>query len=214
MSRRISAHVTSFFEVDYTHIAELRRKNKAAYTERGANLTYLAFIAKACAEMLRQHPVVNASVTADSVIYRHDVNIGIAVALEWGLIVPVVKHADELSLFGLARAINDLGDRARTKKLSPEEVQRGTFTITNPGVFGSFAGAPIINQPQVAILGVGGIEKRPRVITLPDGTDTIAVRTMGMLSMSYDHRVVNGADADRFLADVKKLLQDFSEGAV
>jgi len=214
MSRRVSAHVTSFFEVDYTHIAELRRKNKAAYTERGANLTYLAFIAKACAEMLRQHPVVNASVTADSVIYRHDVNIGIAVALEWGLIVPVVKHADELSLFGLARAINDLGDRARTKKLSPEEVQRGTFTITNPGVFGSFAGAPIINQPQVAILGVGGIEKRPRVITLPDGTDTIAVRTMGMLSMSYDHRVVNGADADRFLADVKKLLQDFSEGAV
>jgi pyruvate dehydrogenase E2 component (dihydrolipoyllysine-residue acetyltransferase) len=214
MSRRISAHVTSFFEVDYTHIAELRRKNKASYAERGANLTYLGFIAKACAETLRQHPVVNAAVSGDNIIYRRDVNIGIAVALDWGLLVPVVKHADELSLIGLARAITDLGERARTKKLSPDEVQRGTFTITNPGVFGSFAGAPIINQPQVAILGVGGIEKRPRVITLPDGTDTIAVRTMGMLSLSYDHRVVDGADADRFLADMKKLLQDFPEGAV
>jgi pyruvate dehydrogenase E2 component (dihydrolipoamide acetyltransferase) len=214
MSRRISAHVTSFFEVDFTHIAELRRKNKASYAERGANLTYLAFIAKACAETLRQHPVVNAAVSGDSIIYRGDVNIGIAVALDWGLLVPVVKHADELSLIGLARAINDLGERARTKKLSPDEVQRGTFTITNPGVFGSFAGAPIINQPQVAILGVGGIEKRPRVITLPDGTDAIVVRTMGMLSLSYDHRVVDGADADRFLADVKQRLQDFPEGAV
>jgi 2-oxoglutarate dehydrogenase E2 component (dihydrolipoamide succinyltransferase) len=214
MSRRISAHVTSFFEVDFTHIAELRRKNKASYAERGANLTYLAFIAKACAEMLRKHPVVNAAVSGENIIYRHDVNIGIAVALDWGLLVPVVKHADELALIGLARAINDLGERARTKKLSPDEVQRGTFTITNPGVFGSFAGAPIINQPQVAILGVGGIEKRPRVVTLPDGTDGIAIRTMGMLSLSYDHRVVDGADADRFLADVKKLLQDFPEGAV
>jgi 2-oxoglutarate dehydrogenase E2 component (dihydrolipoamide succinyltransferase) len=214
MSRRISAHVTSFFEVDFTHIAELRRKNKASYAERGASLTYLAFIVKACAETLRRHAVVNAAVSGDNIIYRRDVNIGIAVALDWGLLVPVVKQADELSLIGLARAINDLGERARTKKLSPDEVQRGTFTITNPGVFGSFAGAPIINQPQVAILGVGGIEKRPRVVTLPDGTDSIAVRTMGILSLSYDHRVVDGADADRFLADVKKLLQDFPEGAV
>jgi len=136
------------------------------------------------------------------------------VALEWGLIVPVIKHADELSLMGLTRAINDLGERARTKKLSPDEIQRGTFTITNPGVFGSYAGAPIINQPQVAILGVGTIEKRPKVISLPDRTDTIAIRTMGMISMSYDHRVVDGADADRFLADVKKTLQEFPEGAV
>jgi 2-oxoglutarate dehydrogenase E2 component (dihydrolipoamide succinyltransferase) len=214
MSRRTSAHVTSFFEVDFTHIAELRRKNKASYAERGASLTYLAFIVKACAETLRQHPVVNAAVSGDNIIYRRDVNIGIAVALDWGLLVPVVRQADELSLIGLARAINDLGERARTKKLSPDELQRGTFTITNPGVFGSFAGAPIINQPQVAILGVGGIEKRPRVVTLPDGTDSIAVRTMGMLSLSYDHRVVDGADADRFLADVKKLLQDFPEAAV
>src|SRR5216117_769065 len=214
MSRRTSAHVTSFFEVDYSRVAELRRKHKAAYAERGVNLTYLAFIAKACAENLRRHPVVNAAVSGDNIIYRGDVNIGIAVALEWGLIVHVVKHVDELSLSGLARAINDLGERARTKKLSPDEIQRGTFTITNPGVFGSYAGAPIINQPQVAILGVGAIEKRPKVVTLPDGTDTIAIRTMGLLSMSYDHRVVDGADADRFLADVKRALEDFPEGAI
>ena len=213
-SRRTSAHVTSFFEVDYSRIAELRVRHKASYTERGANLTYLAFIAKACAEQLRAHPVVNSAVSGDTIIYRHDINVGIAVALEWGLIVPVIKHADELSLMGLSRAINDLGERARTKKLSPDEIQRGTFTITNPGVFGSYAGAPIINQPQVAILGVGTIEKRPKVITLPDRTDTIAIRVMGMISMSYDHRVVDGADADRFLADVKKALQEFPEGAV
>jgi len=214
LSRRTSAHVTSFFEVDYSRVAELRRKHKAAYTERGVNLTYLAFIAKVCAENLRKHPVVNAAVSGDNIIYRGDVNIGIAVALDWGLIVPVVKRADELSLGGLARAINDLGERARTKKLLPDEIQRGTFTITNPGVFGSYAGAPIINQPQVAILGVGTIEKRPKVVTLPDGTDTIAIRTMGMVSMSYDHRVVDGADADRFLADVKRALEDFPEGAI
>jgi 2-oxoglutarate dehydrogenase E2 component (dihydrolipoamide succinyltransferase) len=214
MSRRTSAHVTSFFEIDYSRVAELRRKHKAAYAERGVNLTYLAFIAKTCAEHLRTHPVVNAAVSGDNIIYRRDVNIGIAVALDWGLIVPVVKRADELSLGGLARAINDLGERARTKKLLPDEIQRGTFTITNPGVFGSYAGAPIINQPQVAILGVGTIEKRPKVVTLPDGTDTIAIRTMGMVSMSYDHRVVDGADADRFLADVKRALEDFPEGAI
>src|SRR6266576_2752996 len=214
MSRRTSAHVTSFFEIDYSRVAELRRKHKAASAERGVNLTYLAFIAKACAENLRKHPVVNAAVSGDNIIYRRDVNIGIAVALDWGLIVPVVKRADELSLSGLARAINDLGERARTKKLSPDEIQRGTFTITNPGVFGSYAGAPIINQPQVAILGVGAIEKRPKVVTLPDGTDTIAIRTMGMISMSYDHRVVDGADADRFLADVKRTLETFPDGAM
>jgi len=214
MSRRTSAHVTSFFEIDYSRVAELRRKHKAAYAERGVNLTYLAFIAKTCAENLRKHPVVNAAVSGDNIIYRRDVNIGIAVALDWGLIVPVVKRADELSLAGLARTINELGERARTKKLLPDEIQRGTFTITNPGVFGSYAGAPIINQPQVAILGVGAIEKRPKVVTLPDGTDTIAIRTMGMVSMSYDHRVVDGADADRFLADVKRALEDFPEGAI
>ena len=214
MSRRVSAHVASFFEIDFTRIAQLRAKAKQSYTERGVSLTFLAFIAKACAENLRKHPVVNAAVSGDSTIYRADVNIGIAVALDWGLIVPVIKHADELSLIGIARAINDLGERARTKKLLPDDIQRGTFTITNPGGFGPFAGIPIINQPQVAILGVGAIEKRPKVVTGSDGTESIAIRTMGMLTMSYDHRVVDGADADKFLADVKKLLQEFPEGAV
>jgi pyruvate dehydrogenase E2 component (dihydrolipoamide acetyltransferase) len=214
MSKRTSAHVASFFEIDYTRVAQLRAKAKQAYADRGVSLTFLAFIAKACAENLRKHPVVNAAVSGDSTIYRADVNIGIAVALDWGLIVPVIKHADELSLIGIARAINDLGERARTKKLLPDDIQRGTFTITNPGGFGPYAGIPIINQPQVAILGVGAIEKRPKVVTLPDGSDTIAVRTMGMLTMSYDHRVVDGADADKFLADVKKMLQEFPEGAV
>jgi len=213
-SRRVSAHVASFFEIDYTRVAQLRAKHKAAYAERGVNLTYLAFIARACAEQLRQHPIVNAAVSGDSTIYRRDINIGIAVALDWGLIVPVIKHADELSLLGLARAINDLGERARTKKLTPDEIQRGTFTITNPGGFGPYAGIPIINQPQVAILGVGTIEKRPKVITAADGSDAIAIRTMGMLTMAYDHRVVDGADADKFLADVKRMLQEFPEGAV
>jgi pyruvate dehydrogenase E2 component (dihydrolipoyllysine-residue acetyltransferase) len=207
MSRRTSAHVASFFEVDFTRVAQLRAKA----TEKP---TFLAFIVKACAVNLRKHPVVNAAVSGDNTIYRAEINIGIAVALDWGLIVPVIKHADELSLSGLARAIADLGERARTKKLLPDDIQRGTFTITNPGGFGPFAGIPIINQPQVAILGVGAIEKRPKVVSLPDGSDTIAIRTMGMLTMSYDHRIVDGADADRFLADVKKMLQEFPEGAV
>jgi 2-oxoglutarate dehydrogenase E2 component (dihydrolipoamide succinyltransferase) len=214
MSKRVSAHVASMFEVDFTRVAQLRATAKQSYAERGANLTFLAFIVKACAENLRKHPIVNAAVSGDSTIYRGDVNIGIAVALEWGLIVPVIKHADELALMGIARAINDLGERARTKKLSPDDIQRGTFTITNPGGFGPYAGIPIINQPQVAILGIGAIEKRPKVVPAADGTDSIAIRTMGMLTMSYDHRVVDGADADKFLADVKKLLQEFPEGAM
>jgi 2-oxoglutarate dehydrogenase E2 component (dihydrolipoamide succinyltransferase) len=214
MSRRVSAHVSSYFDVDYTHITKLRAKKKQEYASRGVNLTYLAFIAKAVADNIRKHPIVNAAVSSDATIYRNEINIGIAVALEWGLIVPVIKHADELSLLGIARAINDLGERARTKKLNPDEVQRGTFTITNPGVFGGVIGFPIINQPQVAILGVGGISKQPAVITLPDGTDVIAVRTKGIISMTYDHRVVDGADGDRFLADVKKTLESFPESAV
>ncbi|PYP14547.1 MAG: 2-oxoglutarate dehydrogenase, E2 component, dihydrolipoamide succinyltransferase [Gemmatimonadetes bacterium] len=214
MSKRVSAHVASFFEVDFTRVAQLRSKAKQGYAERDVNLTFLAFIAKACADNLRKHPIINAAVSGDSTIYRADVNIGIAVALDWGLIVPVIKHADELSLMGLARAINDLGERARTKKLSPDDIQRGTFTITNPGGFGPFAGIPIINQPQVAILGVGAIEKRPKVVAASDGTESIAIRPMGMLTMSYDHRVVDGAEADKFLADVKQLLQEFPEGAL
>jgi len=214
VSRRTSAHVTSFFEIDYTRIGRLRAARKADYQSRGANLTYLGFIVKTVADNLRRHPVVNASVSGDTIIYRTPINIGIAVALDWGLIVPVLKNADELSLFGIARQMADLAERARAKRLSPDEVQKGTFTITNPGVFGSYAGIPIINQPQVAILGVGAIEKRPKVLTLDDGQDVIAIRTMGMLSLSYDHRIVDGADADRFMASVKQDLEAFPEGAV
>ena len=205
MSRRVSPHVNTIFEIDYTRIAQLRGKKKKEYADRGVNLTYLAFIAKAVADALRQHPTVNAAVSGESTVLRRDINLGIAVALDWGLIVPVIKHADELSLLGVARAINDLGERARTKKLSPDDVQRGTFTITNPGVFGSVIGTPIINQPQAAILCVGTIEKQPAVITV-DGTDTLAVRTKGMLSLAFDHRIVDGADADRFMADVKAII--------
>ncbi|MEO8227949.1 MAG: dihydrolipoamide acetyltransferase family protein [Gemmatimonadota bacterium] len=213
MSRRVSAHVNTIFEVDYTRVAQLRAKMKKDYAERGVNLTYLAFIVKAVADSLRKHPVVNAAVSGERTIYRRDINLGIAVALDWGLIVPVIKRADELSLLGVARAINDLGERARTKKLNPDEVQRGTFTITNPGGFGSVIGTPIINQPQVAIMCVGTIEKQPAVITV-DGTDTLAIRTRGMLSLAFDHRIVDGADADRFMADVKTALQTFAESAV
>ena len=213
MSRRVSAHVHSLIEIDYTRIAGLRTRKKAEYGERGVSLTYLAFIVSGIAQTLRKHPVLNASVMGESTLYRRDINLGIAVALDWGLIVPVIKHADELSLIGLARAINDLGERARTKKLSPDEVQKGTFTITNPGGFGSVIGTPIINQPQAAILCVGSIEKQPAVITV-DGTDSLAIRTKGMLSLAFDHRIVDGADADRFMADVKQRLQEFPEGAV
>jgi pyruvate dehydrogenase E2 component (dihydrolipoamide acetyltransferase) len=211
MSRRVSAHVQTLFEIDYTRISQIRARRKQEFADRGVNLTYLAFIAKAIAQNLRKHPGLNAAVGSDATIYRSEINLGIAVALDWGLIVPVVKRADELSLIGIARAINDLGERARSKKLSPDEVQRGTFTITNPGVFGSYAGLPIINQPQVAILGVGTIEKRASVVTQPDGSDAIAPRLKGMLTMSFDHRVVDGADADRFLADIKKNLEAFPE---
>jgi pyruvate dehydrogenase E2 component (dihydrolipoamide acetyltransferase) len=213
MSRRVSPHVNTIFEIDYTRVAQLRARKKQEYAERGGNLTFLAFIAKATADALRRHPTVNAAVSGESTILRRDINLGIAVALDWGLIVPVIRHADDLSLLGLARAINDLGERARSKKLSPDEVQKGTFTITNPGVFGSVIGTPIINQPQVAILCVGSIGKQPAVITV-DGTDTIAIRTRGMLSLAFDHRIVDGADADRFMADVKKTLQEFPEAAI
>jgi pyruvate dehydrogenase E2 component (dihydrolipoamide acetyltransferase) len=210
MSRRVSPHVNTIFEIDYTRIAQLRAKKKQEYTERGVSLTYLAFITKVVADTLRKHPVLNSAVSGESTLLRRDINIGIAVALDWGLIVPVIKHADELSLLGVARAINDLGERARTRKLSPDEVQKGTFTITNPGVFGSAIGTPIINQPQAAILCVGSIEKQPAVVTV-DGADMIAVRTKGMLALAFDHRIVDGADADRFMADVKKTLQEFPE---
>lgn len=212
MSRRVSPHVSSLIEIDYTRVAQVRAKRKAEFAERGVNLTFLAFVIKAVAENLRKHPIVNSAVMGESTIFRREVNIGIAVALDWGLIVPVVRHADELNLLGLARAIQDLADRARNKKLSPDEVQKGTFTVTNPGVFGTVVGLPIINQPQSAILAVGAIEKQPAVIT-QDGTDMIAIRTKGILALSFDHRVVDGADADRFLADVKKSLHTVPDNA-
>jgi pyruvate dehydrogenase E2 component (dihydrolipoyllysine-residue acetyltransferase) len=213
MSRRVSAHVHSLIEVDYTRVAGVRSRQKAAYAERGVNLTFLAFIASAVARNLRKHPVLNACVMGESTVYRRDVNLGIAVALDWGLIVPVIRHADELNLLGTARAINDLGERARAKKLSPDEVQKGTFTITNPGVFGTLVGLPILNQPQAAILAVGAIVKRPAVVTAADGSDSIAIRTMGTLAMSFDHRIVDGADADRFLADLRRTLEEFPDDA-
>jgi 2-oxoglutarate dehydrogenase E2 component (dihydrolipoamide succinyltransferase) len=171
----------------------------------------MPFIIKAVTQGLREFPVMNSSVAGTNVIYRKQINIGIAVALEWGLIVPVIRHADDLSLSGITRALNDLAARARAKKLSPEEVQEGTFTITNPGVFGSLMGTPIINQPQVAIMGVGAIEKRPKVLPGADGEDTIAIRTCAYFSISFDHRVIDGAVADQFLAFVKKTIETFPE---
>ena len=211
LSRRVSAHVNSLIEIDFSHVAAVRKRYKDVYAERGANLTFLAFIVKAIADNLRKHPIVNAAVSGDNTIYRRDINVGIAVALDWGLIVPVIRHADELSLLGIARGVQVLADRARNKRLTPDDVQKGTFTITNPGGFGTYVGTPIINQPQVAILAIGAIEKRPAVITMPDGSDAIGVRTKGMFCMAYDHRVVDGADADKFLADVRKTLHNFPE---
>jgi 2-oxoglutarate dehydrogenase E2 component (dihydrolipoamide succinyltransferase) len=211
-SRHTSAHVSTFFEVDFTRIARIRAKNRAEFEKAtGQKLTYMPFILKAVVDGLKAIPVVNASVRGNEVIYRKQINIGIAVALDWGLIVPVIKGADNLSLTGLTRALNDLANRARTKRLDPREVQDGTFTITNPGVFGSLTGTPIINQPQVAILCVGAIEKRPKVLTGPEGEDMLAIRTCSYLSLSFDHRVVDGADADRFMSFVKRSLETFPE---
>jgi 2-oxoglutarate dehydrogenase E2 component (dihydrolipoamide succinyltransferase) len=211
-SRHTSAHVSTFFEVDFTRIARIRAKNRAEFEKTtGEKLTYMPFILKAVVDGLKAIPVVNASVRGTEVIYRKQINLGIAVALDWGLIVPVIKGADNLSLTGLTRALNDLANRARVKRLDPREVQDGTFTITNPGVFGSLTGTPIINQPQVAILCIGAIEKRPKVITGPEGEDMLAIRTCSYLSLSFDHRVVDGADADRFMSFVKRSLETFPE---
>jgi 2-oxoglutarate dehydrogenase E2 component (dihydrolipoamide succinyltransferase) len=202
-SRRISAHVTSFMEVDYTRTAKVRDELKGEYLKRdGVKLTFLPFIIKAVIEGIKKWPIINSSVWGDQIVYKKDINVGVAVALDWGLIVPVVRNADEKSLLGLARAVNDLGERARTKQLKPDEVQGGTFTITNPGIFGGLAGTPIINQPQVAILGVGVIKKRPVVID-----DAIAIRQIGILALSFDHRVIDGAVADQFLAVVRDVIE-------
>ena len=213
-ARRTAAHVTSFFEIDLTRVNRLRQKARAQFeAETGQKLTYLPYIISAVVESLKQFPMLNAAVSGTSIIYRKPLNIGIAVALDWGLIVPVIKNANDLSLSGLTKSLNDLADRARTKRLKPEEVQGATFTITNPGVFGSLAGTPIIPLGTSAILGLGAIEKRPKVITGPDGEDTIAIRTCAYFSLSFDHRIVDGADADKFLASLKKRLESYPDAA-
>ncbi|MET0215473.1 MAG: dihydrolipoamide acetyltransferase family protein, partial [Vicinamibacterales bacterium] len=204
LSRRTSAHVYSVFEINYSKVDEIRKARRADYEERGVKLTFTSFIAKVAIDCLRRHKVINASIDGDNILYKREINLGIAVALENGLIVPVIKRADELNVLGLSRAIADVADRARTKRLSPDEVHGGTFTITNPGNFGAQFGLPIINQPQVAILGVGTIEKRPVVID-----DLIGIRLMGYLTLGYDHRLVDGAVADQFMADVKKGIEAF-----
>jgi 2-oxoglutarate dehydrogenase E2 component (dihydrolipoamide succinyltransferase) len=206
LSKQTSAHVTTVFEIDFTAIDKLRRQYKDAYSERGTKLTFLPFIIQAVVAGLREFPIINASMDDASVIYHRDLNIGIAVALEWGLIVPVVKNADEKNILGLSKTINDLGERARTKKLAPDDVQGGTFTITNPGIYGGLFGTPIINQPQVAILGVGGVKKRPVVVETKDG-DFIAIRSMCILSLTFDHRLIDGAVADQFMARVKAFIE-------
>jgi 2-oxoglutarate dehydrogenase E2 component (dihydrolipoamide succinyltransferase) len=206
-SARTSPHVYSVYEVNFGRVAGLREKRKAEFEAAGAKLTYTAFIAKVIVDALRQFPAVNASIDGDNIVYKRDINLGIAVALDNGLIVPVIRNADEKNLLGLSRAINDIAARARSKKLNPDEVQAGTFTITNPGVFGALYGLPLINQPQVAILGVGGIEKRPIVID-----DAIAIRPVCHLTLGYDHRLIDGADAGRFLSFVKERLEAFEEG--
>lgn len=213
-SKQTSAHVTSVYEIDMTNVAKFRDKNKAEFQSRyGTKLTYMPFIFQAVTNAIRKFPVVNSQVNGENIVYKGDINLGMAVALDWGLIVPVIKKADTLSLSGLALAANDLADRARTKKLNPDEVTAGTFTITNPGVFGGLYGTPIINQPQVAILCVGTIEKRAKVLTTADGDDYIAIREMAYFALTYDHRIVDGADAERFLSFMKEYLETTSFSA-
>ena len=214
-ARRTAAHVTSFFEIDLTRIARVRAKARAEFEAKtGQKLTFLPFIIKVVVDGLKQHPVLNAAVAGTNIIYRKQYNIGIAVALDWGLIVPVIKNADDLSITGLTKQLNDLAQRARSKRLQPQEVQGATFSITNPGVFGSLMGTPIIPLNTSAILGLGAIEKRAKVVPGPDGEDTIAIRTCAYFSLSFDHRIVDGSDADKFLAFVKQGLENFPDAGV
>ncbi len=207
-SKMTSAHVSTLFEIDYTNVARARDRAKERFFQKnGTKLTFMPFLFKAVIAGLKARPIVNSSVSGDTIVHHRAIHLGMAVALDWGLIVPVIKNADDLSLTGLARTANDLADRARARKLLPDEVQGGTFTLTNPGVYGSLFGTPIINQPQVAILGIGAIEKRPKVVTGADGTDAIAIRTMGYLSLTFDHRIVDGSEADAFMNVVKATLE-------
>ena len=211
-SKHTNAHVHTVFKVDFTRIVKLREKEKNKYEQRnGVKLTYMPFITRAAIATLRKLPIVNAQIEGDAIRYPANINVGIAVALEWGLIVPVIKQAEEKSFLGIARSIADLAERARTKKLKPDEVGSGTFTITNPGIFGEQFGTPIINQPESAILGVGGLFKEPAVITDKDGTDSIAIRHMIHLTLGFDHRIIDGADAGKFMAEMKKYLENWSE---
>ncbi len=211
-SRRTSAHVHCMYEVDFTRIVNLRAKYKAGFEQRhGARLTFMPFFVRAAVMALQQWPIINASLEADNIRYHRSINVGIAVALDWGLIVPVLKNAGDLNFLGLQRGITDLGERARNKKLKPDDVEGSTFTVTNPGQFGAVFGLPIINQPNSAIMGVGGITKMPLVITDKDGNDSIAIRSVVHLTLGYDHRLIDGAVADQFMAQVKKNLETWSE---
>ena len=211
-SRRTSAHVHCMFEVDLSRVVQLRNKTKASFEQRHATrLTFMPFFVRAAIIALQQFPIVNASIEGEGIRYHRNINVGIAVALDWGLIVPVLKNAGDLNFLGLQRGIADLGERARGKKLKPEDVEGSTFTITNPGQFGAVFGLPIINQPNVAIMGVGGIIKAPVVVTDQNGNDSIAIRPLVHLTLGYDHRVVDGAVADQFMALVKKTLESWSE---
>ena len=211
-SRRTSAHVHCMYEVDFTRIVNLRTKHKSGFEQRhGARLTFMPFFVRSAVMALQQWPIINASLEGDNIRYHRQINMGIAVALDWGLIVPVLKNAGDLNFLGLQRGITDLGERARTKKLKPEDVEGSTFTVTNPGQFGAVFGLPIINQPNSAIMGVGGITKQPMVITDKDGTDSIAIRSVVHLTLGYDHRLIDGAVADQFMAQVKKNLETWSE---
>jgi 2-oxoglutarate dehydrogenase E2 component (dihydrolipoamide succinyltransferase) len=211
-SRRTSAHVHCMYEVDFTRIVNLRAKHKNGFEQRhGVRLTFMPFFVRAAIIALQQWPIINASLEGDNIRYHRQINVGIAVALDWGLIVPVLKNAGDLNFLGLQRGITDLGERARTKKLKPEDVEGSSFTVTNPGQFGAVFGLPIINQPNSAIMGVGGITKQPLVITDKDGNDSIAIRSVVHLTLGYDHRLIDGAVADQFMAQVKKNLETWSE---
>ena len=206
-SKDTSAHVTTVFHMDLSKVHRARERAKNSFQqEYGTKLTYMPFLFKAVATALKAHPKLNAAIDGTDIVFKKDINIGMAVALDWGLLVPVIRNADQLNLIGLAKAANDLADRARAKKLSPDELKRGTFTITNPGVYGSLFGTPVINQPQVAILGLGTIEKRPVVEPDPEGNDTIVIKPMSYFAITYDHRLVDGADADHFMNHIKRTL--------
>jgi pyruvate dehydrogenase E2 component (dihydrolipoamide acetyltransferase) len=211
-SRRTSAHVHCMYEVDFTRIVNLRAKNKSGFEQRhGVRLTFMPFFVRAAIIGLQQWPIINASTEGENIRYHRNINVGIAVALDWGLIVPVLKNAGDLNFLGLQRGIADLGERARTKKLKPEDVEGSTFTVTNPGQFGAVFGLPIINQPNSAIMGVGGITKMPLVVTDADGNDSIAIRSVVHLTLGYDHRLIDGAVADQFMAFVKKTMENWNE---